>query len=440
MQKDNLGLDFEQHSVRDWEKIAQQELAGDPWVKLTKENSGLRIKPYYDSSDSIKENKIAIHSSDRNWVNSPKVVVVNEKKANAEALTHLNSGADGVFFELQFQSVNFDALLRDIQMQFCTGFFSTENNSADCLRAFADYIIEKPDQEKIAGAFFFKDLQTENLDISKYKTLTNFHSLSISVKENESIVDEIVDSLLTAVDIIDKLTKEKISTEQAFQLIAFSVSACTDFFLTASKVRALKNLWLALQAIRQIKNPAPAFVHVNSKKWIKDSYQPQGNMLKQTTTAMAAVIAGCDAISVEAEDDSNSMMSRTARNVSSMLREESHLSLVNDPLAGSFYIESLTNQIAAQVWSKIQSMKPEFKNTEFKSVRSIYKKNEGWLSPEQILINSSINEDDLKNSKLRNFTAGLLPYLRGLYATMYTVRPWTVLHNAVFSLARESNA
>src|SRR5438477_9910264 len=120
MQKDNLGLDFGQHSVRDWEKIAQQELAGDPWVKLSKENSGLQIKPYYDLSDSVQENKISISSSERNWVNTPKVIVTNEATANAEALTHLNSGADGVFFELQLQSVDFEILLRKIQLQFCS--------------------------------------------------------------------------------------------------------------------------------------------------------------------------------------------------------------------------------------------------------------------------------------------------------------------------------
>src|SRR5258707_9367057 len=171
MQKNNLGLNFEPHTVRDWEKIAQQELAEDPWVKLTKENSGLRIKPYYDSSDSVKENKIAIHSSDRNWVNAPKVVVVNEKKANAEALTHLNSGADGVFFELQLQSVDFEALLRDIQMQFCSAFFRAENNSVGCLRAFPDYIIKKPEQAKITGAFFLENFAIDKFDVSQLKDL-----------------------------------------------------------------------------------------------------------------------------------------------------------------------------------------------------------------------------------------------------------------------------
>src|SRR6266705_2816262 len=100
MEKNIFGLDFVQHSVRDWEKIAQQELGDNPWEKLTKENSGLQIKPYYDSSGAVK-NKIAIALLDRNWINAPKVPVTIEKKANAEALAHLTSGADGIYFELK---------------------------------------------------------------------------------------------------------------------------------------------------------------------------------------------------------------------------------------------------------------------------------------------------------------------------------------------------
>src|SRR5438105_802405 len=133
MEKNNFGLDFVHHTVRDWEKIAQQELSGNPWEKLTKENSGLQIKPYYDSSNTTNENKIIIPYTERNWINAPKVSVINERKANAEALMHLNSGADGIFFDLQSVSVNFNELLKDIQLKFCSVFFKRENNLTDCL-------------------------------------------------------------------------------------------------------------------------------------------------------------------------------------------------------------------------------------------------------------------------------------------------------------------
>lgn len=64
-------------------------------------------------------------------------------------------------------------------------------------------------------------------------------------------------------------------------------------------------------------------------------------------------------------------------------------------------------------------------------------KHEDWISPEKIAIHPGYREGSFAHLK---FTAGVPPYLRGPYATMYTVRPWTIRQYAGFSTARESNA
>ena len=142
--------------------------------------------------------------------------------------------------------------------------------------------------------------------------------------------------------------------QDAFHSLAYSISVDTDFFLSIAKIRALKNLYVTLQEAYQIKKPTPAFVHGYSRPWINEGFQPHGNMLKQTTAAMACAMSGCNSITVEPESFDNKMMSRIARNVSLMLREESHLAKVNDPLAGSFYVDALTHQIADEAWKKFQ--------------------------------------------------------------------------------------
>ncbi len=63
-----------------------------------------------------------------------------------------------------------------------------------------------------------------------------------------------------------------------------------------------------------------------------------------------------------------------------------------------------------------------------------------WLSAEQISIKPSYNVDDIRNAYTPNYTAGVPPYLRGPYATMYTTKPWTIRQYAGFSTARDSNA
>ena len=87
-------------------------------------------------------------------------------------------------------------------------------------------------------------------------------------------------------------------------------------------------------------------------------------------------------------------------------------------------------------------MKPDFASIRFNQFNppsSEVKKSSSWTSPEKIeLKNFYTSEDHAEHN--RQFAAGLPPYLRGPYATMYTVRPWTIRQYAGFSTATESNA
>ncbi len=87
-------------------------------------------------------------------------------------------------------------------------------------------------------------------------------------------------------------------------------------------------------------------------------------------------------------------------------------------------------------------MKPDFSKIDIKKfstdVPSV--KHLPWLSPEKILIKPEFTSADIKGSPLPSYTAGVAPFLRGPYATMYTVRPWTIRQYAGFSTAKDSNA
>jgi methylmalonyl-CoA mutase len=95
-------------------------------------------------------------------------------------------------------------------------------------------------------------------------------------------------------------------------------------------------------------------------------------------------------------------------------------------------------------------MKPNFKNIDIKSVgftptnvSEWIEKNEikaNWLTPEQIPVKSVYTKEDLEGMEHLNYAAGIPPFLRGPYSTMYVVRPWTIRQYAGFSTAEESNA
>jgi methylmalonyl-CoA mutase len=86
--------------------------------------------------------------------------------------------------------------------------------------------------------------------------------------------------------------------------------------------------------------------------------------------------------------------------------------------------------------------KPNFKDVNYKTARSSGKVQPGslWQTPEQIPVKPVYTAADLEGMEHLNYAAGIVPYLRGPYSTMYVMRPWTIRQYAGFSTAEESNA
>ena len=92
-------------------------------------------------------------------------------------------------------------------------------------------------------------------------------------------------------------------------------------------------------------------------------------------------------------------------------------------------------------------MRPDFKNIDIKKTSkseagkpSTFSEEDLWKTPEHIQVKPVYNKEDLENFEHLNFAAGLPPYLRGPYSTMYVMQPWTIRQYAGFSTAEESNA
>lgn len=95
-------------------------------------------------------------------------------------------------------------------------------------------------------------------------------------------------------------------------------------------------------------------------------------------------------------------------------------------------------------------MKPDFSKIDIKSVEASKKSaaewekqvgvSKDWMTPEQIPVKPVYSKEDLENMEHLNYAAGVAPYLRGPYSTMYVMRPWTIRQYAGFSTAEESNA
>ncbi len=85
--------------------------------------------------------------------------------------------------------------------------------------------------------------------------------------------------------------------------------------------------------------------------------------------------------------------------------------------------------------TKIQNQNPDFQNFSFNSNSENY-----TFEKDGLQLKSKYTSEDSKKLTSKGFSAGIAPYLRGPYSTMYVQKPWTIRQYAGFSTAEESNA
>lgn len=351
---------FPAQSTQNWATAANSELEkGRRLEDLRIKKEGLEWNPYYSATDVKSWEAARLPSSNVNfagaryWVNMPKILVTDAPRANTQALDHLQNGADGIVFDLPSSFADVARLLEGIQMPYCTTHFFVNDQSDYFLTSFQAFVDQTFPKENINTNLYWKG--NPNLSqVVKPRKFTNFRGAGVLVAHRDAAVDQLAVALQDAVDRVESLKELGLSVEEATSHITFSLKLGNDFFLEAVKLRVLRALWNAILVAYQVKSSKPLFIHALSNPQVNVVFQPHGNLIKETYAAMAAILGGCEGLTTEPEDYNNPTMVRMARNTSSVLREESFFSLVADPLAGSYLVEQLSNNLAEETWSKFQ--------------------------------------------------------------------------------------
>lgn len=359
---DRIAGSFPHNSKKEWAEAAKQELEGaDPFEKLTQRVGDLKVLPYYDARDASSTGFVLSPSQNelaepRAWSNLALISVHNAKAANERALQALLSGADGVIFDLHTQ-VDPAALLNKIEWPYCHVSFLTDGGQEDFFRGLNTFRKSKKySTESLSGAIYWKSALINPRIFEIFSGWAQFRSIGIHEDDGASPADSLAALVAKAVKQIDVLTTPATKIKNVFDAVAFSVSIGQDFFLEIARLKALRWLWMHIAEAYDLPGVQPVHIHGSIKRWHNTAFEPHGNLIAGASAAVSAILGGCDSITVEPEDRENSMMERVARNVSSIVREESHLGKVADPTAGSFYLESLTHQLAESAWQKFQHL------------------------------------------------------------------------------------
>ncbi|WDV55439.1 methylmalonyl-CoA mutase subunit beta [Streptomyces coeruleorubidus] len=169
-----------------------------------------------------------------------------------------------------------------------------------------------------------------------------------------SAAQELGCSLATGVAYLRDLTGAGLSVEQACAQLEFRYAATADQFLTIAKLRAARRLWARVAEVCGAPRAGAQLQHVVTSEVMMTRRDPWVNMLRTTIATLAAGAGGADSVTVLPFDHAlglpDAFARRIARNTSTILIEESHLSRVIDPAGGSWYVERLTDELAHAGW------------------------------------------------------------------------------------------
>jgi methylmalonyl-CoA mutase len=374
-----------------WKDVVLKDLKGASFEKLLwKTYEGFNVEPFYTKEDitglSYLESYENISDPNapgfRSWENREKIKVGDEKTANQLAVEALHGGANGLAFIIANpDSVDFDVLLNVINLETTPITFSLKSSAPVFLKNFHGYLGRKnfplaglkgsleydPLADFVLTGNFNESLVQELAEVVKTSfSSPGFYSLTIHSgpfsESGANAVQELAFALSMASYYLDKLTDAGLTVDQVAGKIQFSIAIGTDYFMEMSKLKALRILFAKVAnafGASQFQ-PGDVQVHAFPSLWSKTIFDPSVNLLRDTTEAMAAILGGCNSLTVEPYDvfykNSQPFLKRIARNVSSIIKEESYLDKVVDPMAGSYYLSNLINELASTSWTIFQEV------------------------------------------------------------------------------------
>lgn len=392
--REKLFTEFPPVPTEKWEEVITADLKGADYERklVWRTGEGFNVRPYYRA-----ENLEGIHflgsqagefpyvrgtRANNHWRVHQTVTVACPKEANAEALKLLNSGVDSLGFSIaseNFTAEELDQLLDGISIPAIDIVFCGAKPGH-----LADLFLAKVEKEGIAKeevhAAFSIDPLVRNLSskgdfcspngekcfariaelIRRTAEYKHVRIVTVNAQifgnSGSTIVEELAFALSAGHDYLVRLMDEGLTIDQAARKLRFSFSVSSNYFMEIAKLRAARMLWANIvKGYNPEKNCAgKMMIHAETSRWNQTVYDPYVNMLRGTTEAMSAAIGGVYSLEVTPFDRAfeapTEFAKRIARNVELLLKHESHFDQVVDPAGGSYYIENLTQSIAAEAW------------------------------------------------------------------------------------------
>ena len=410
-----LAADFPAADREAWRKLAEAALKGAPFDKaLTRRLAeGIVTDPIYAAdaeqapADAATRNAGALARVAHGWDIRQLHAHPDPKAVNKAVLTDLERGANSVILRLDkagrrggtaasdaanagvdgvlLHSVNaFEDALKDVYLEAATvalqpgGAFGATAAMMRALwtqRGIADADVLGHLGADPLGSLAAEGMLPESLDASlsrmaalaaeAAKSYPNVTTVSVDTAAYHGAgANEAMDlgyALATGLAYLRAMEAAGLSIEDAARQIEFSLPVGVDVFLGIAKLRAARRLWADILGACGVAEDARSMrLHVMTAPNAWAGRDPWVNMLRATVATFAGAVGGADSITVLPYSHAcglpDGFARRIARNTQVILAEESNLAKVGDPSGGSWYVESLTDQLAAKAWERFRAI------------------------------------------------------------------------------------
>ncbi len=350
--------EFQSISSKQWKQLIQADLKGADYNEtlIWKTNEGIHVKPFYHA-DEFESLPCISQTKATQWSICQSIFVANVEKSNKKAVDAINRGAESIHFILPSDTIVIKDLLVNINLKFIKIYIECQFLSSDFLQQLAhfpanDNLIFFND---IIGNLahtgnWFTNLKTDHQVFENNVLQTSTFSVDAAIYQNAgaTIVQQLAYGLAHLNEYLNHLDTKLSNKEKTHLKVIFKVAVGTNYFFEIAKLRAIRQLYKTLAQEYNLNDDCILFATPTKRN--KTLYDYNTNMLRTTTECMSAVLGGVDTVCNLPYDaiyhKDNEFGERIARNQLLVLKHESYFDKVDNPVDGTYYVESITQQLA----------------------------------------------------------------------------------------------
>ncbi|MEH6618525.1 methylmalonyl-CoA mutase subunit beta [Maribacter arcticus] len=371
MKGEALFENFREVSAKEWKQKIQYDLKGKDYNEEVVWDSpeGIKVKPFYHADDIENLNVESLPSTP--WRIGQSIYAGNAIMANEKAHKLIKKGAEVLHFVIATETVDVVKLLNNIDLNTTGISFDMQFMSKNFIKKIVElvsnsnnvYFQTDPIGHLARSGNWYDSLTSDFAVFNELLDLNveNLVSVDFKLYDNAGadISQQLAYALAHANEYLNVLHEN--GNLQKLKSIEFKVSVGGNYFFEIAKLKALRKLWKVLIEAYEI-SPRCHISTIPSKR-NKTIFDFNVNMLRTTTECMSAVLGGSDTVynlpydSIYKKD--NDFANRIALNQLVLMKEESYFDKVENPAEGSYYIETITNQLAEKALILFKSIEKE---------------------------------------------------------------------------------